>query len=141
MSECSNSNLDDEIDSNADYASRRIAIYWCYANAIHWTDRSQLTESAKIIRESLQIPENIMKLTCLYPLFEQFEEIKRCSEECTGKKVINDKVDKRMIGLNSEEAQVMANGYEDGFFHRATTDVVNDCLLEKKYSLRNLQPS
>ena len=107
--------MDDEIDSNADYASRRIAIYWCYANAIHWTDSSQLTKSAKIIRESLQIPENIMKLTCLYPLFEQFEEMKRCSEECTDKKVSNDKVDKRMIGLNSAESQVIANAYKMDF--------------------------
>ena len=64
ISDYSDSDSDDELDSKSDYTTSMMAIYCCCTNVLHWPDRSQWIESAKTIRKSLQIPANIIQ--CIY---------------------------------------------------------------------------
>ena len=57
-----------------------------YSHALIFQSLSKWNEAANLIRESLQLPLNSFKLTCLHSLFQYFDEMKTFHDEHSGKR-------------------------------------------------------
>ena len=55
-----------------------------------------------------------------------------CNTEYKGKRVSKCKFDKRMILVNSTEAQIIANTYEDSYSYYSTIEIVTYYLLNNE---------
>ena len=86
-----------------DYHSRRMAIFYYYAQVLKCPKQSKWNESATIIHKSLQLLFSA-RHSNLYNLFQNFDDLRTKNEEHDEKRLISAKIDKRVIDSNSTEA-------------------------------------
>lgn len=128
------SDSDTSDDESEDYRTRRISIYYYYHNVLNCPQRKDWPTAVLNIREGLGISQKDMRTSRLFNLFSIFDAHVRNNWIYLGKrKLVGEKIQKNMIKLNSTEAQIVADAYEDGFSHVACTEILNKYLLENGF--------